>query len=294
VNPAKLSIALALQDETAIPDGGAKQSAGCVCSRNRGIDACSSADDGQSFRCQREGGVNEELDHIRERYLRRDHPGHDPTVYSLLKPEQFMMEQEKERTILSILSRFDQAAIKKMKVLEIGCGGGANILQFLRWGFPPENIKGNELMPDRCAQARRLLPAAVEIIEGDALGLRLPGNAFDIVLVSAVLTSILDESFRAQFAKKIWSLVRPNGAVLWYDFIYNNPSNPDVRAVPRRRLLELFPEARVLSRKITLAPPLARVVCRVDPVLYSVFNLLPFLRTHLVAWLEKSSPADLG
>ena len=236
--------------------------------------------------------MNGELDQIRERYLRRDHSGRDSAVYTLLKPEQYMMEQEKERIILSILSKFDRAAIKKMKVLEIGCGGGTNILQFLRWGFPPENIRGNELMLDRCAQARHLLPAAVEIIEGDALGLRLPGNSFDIVLVSTVFTSILDESFRVQFAKKIWSLVRPNGAVLWYDFIYNNPWNPDVRAVPRRRLLELFPEARMLSRKVTLAPPLARFVCRVHPVLYSVFNVLPFLRTHLVAWLEKSATPD--
>lgn len=237
--------------------------------------------------------MNGELDHIRERYLRRDHSDRGFAVYSLLKPEQYMMDQEKERAILAILSRFDRATIKKMKVLEIGCGGGANILQLLRWGFPPENIIGNELISDRCAQARHLLPAAVEIIEGDALGLHLQQNSFDIVLVSTVLTSILDELFRAQFAMKIWSLVRPNGAVLWYDFIYNNPSNPDVRAVPRRRLLELFPEARVFSRKITLAPPLARFVCRVHPVLYSVFNLLPFLRTHLVVWLEKSAPSDL-
>ena len=86
----------------------------------------------------------------------------------------------------------------------------------------------------------------------------------------------------------------PSGAVLWYDFIYNNPSNPDVRGVPLRRVLELFPEARALSRTITLAPPIARFVCRVHPVLYSLFNLLPFLRTHLVAWLKKPAPPDLG
>lgn len=202
------------------------------------------------------------------------------------------MELEKERIFLSILSRFDFATIKTMKVLEIGCGRGTNILHFLRWGFEPENIKGNELMPDRCAEARRLLPAAVEIIEGDALLLRQPEDSFDIVLVSTVFTSIFDESFRAELAKKIWSLVKPTGAVLWYDFIYNNPSNPYVMAVPRRRVLELFPEARTLSRKVTLARPIARFVCRVHPRFYSLFNLLPFLRTHLVAWLEKPAPAD--
>jgi hypothetical protein len=157
--------------------------------------------------------VNGELDQIRERYLRRDHSCRNASVYSLLRPDQYMMAQEKERVFLSILSRFDLAAIKTMKVLEIGCGD--NILQFLRWGFLPENIKGNELMPNRCAQARHRLPAAVEIIEGDALGLRLPEDSFDIVLVSTVFTSILDQSFRARLAEKIWSLVRPAGAVLW-------------------------------------------------------------------------------
>jgi SAM-dependent methyltransferase len=229
-----------------------------------------------------------EVEQIRDRYLRRDHSSRD-IMYSALRSDRFMAEQEKERIFLSMLSRFDLAAIKTIKVLEIGCGGGANILQFLRWGFPPENIKGSELMPDRCAQARHLLPVAVEIIEGDALGLRLPEDSFDIVLVSTVFTSILDESFRAQLAAKIWSLVKPGGAILWYDFIYNNPSNADVTAVTRRRLLELFPEANVRIRKITLAPPIARLVCSVHPVLYSLFNLLPFLRTHLAAWLEKAT-----
>ena len=118
-----------------------------------------------------------ELDQIRERYLRRDHSDRYAALYSPLRPDQYMTEQEKERIFLSILSRFDWAAIKTMKVLDIGCGGGGNILQFLRWGFLPENIKGSELMPDHCAHARHRLPAAVEIIEGNALDLRLPEDS---------------------------------------------------------------------------------------------------------------------
>jgi hypothetical protein len=98
----------------------------------------------------------------------------------------------------------------------------------LCWGFLPENIKGSELMPDRCAHAIVFLRLSRSSKGTPLICACL--KTLDIVLVSTVFTSILDESFRAQLAKKIWSLVRSGGAVLWYDFIYNNPSNPDPQA----------------------------------------------------------------
>ena len=36
-----------------------------------------------------------------------------------------------------------------------------------------------------------------------------------------------------------------------------------------------------------MAPPLARSVVRLHPGLYTVFNALPLLRTHLLCWIEK-------
>ena len=130
-------------------------------------------------------------------------------------------------------------------------------------------------------------PIGIRVIEANALDLDLPEGSFDIVLVSTVFTSILDSEFQERLATKIWVLVKPGGAVLWYDFIFDNPANPDVKGMPRRRVLELFPQAKVSTRKITLAPPIARAVCRFHPGLYSAFNLFSSLRTHLVGWLEK-------
>ena len=39
----------------------------------------------------------------------------------------------------------------------------------------------------------------------------------------------------------MWRWVRPGGGVLWYDFTFDNPRNPDVRGVPLARVRELFP-----------------------------------------------------
>ena len=205
----------------------------------------------------------------------------------VLQAYRYMAHQEKERAFLKILSRFNLAAIQSRKVLEIGAGFGANILQFLRWGFRPENITVNDYLPDRCAHARDILPMGVRIIKANAINLDLPEGSFDILLLSTVFTSIPDREFQERLAAKVWSLVKPGGAVLWYDFIFDNPANPAVKGVPRRRVLELFPQAKVSMRKITLAPPIGRAVCPLHPELYAVFNLFPFLRTHLVGWLEK-------
>jgi hypothetical protein len=89
----------------------------------------------------------------------------------------------------------------------------------------------------------------------------------------------------------MWRWVAPGGGVLWYDFTVDNPRNPDVRGVPLARLRRLFPQAAITHQRVTLAPPLARPLCRLHPGLYALANALPLLRTHVLAWLAKPGGA---
>ena len=102
-----------------------------------------------------------------------------------------------------------------------------------------------------------------------------------------MFSSLLDEGFRDRLAQAMWRWVRPGGAVIVYDFTFDNPSNPEVRKIPLTTVRRLFPEGRISAQRITLAPPLARIVCRLDPRLYHAFNAIPLLRTHLFAWIAK-------
>jgi hypothetical protein len=79
---------------------------------------------------------------------------------------------------------------------------------------------------------------------------------------------------------------------LWYDYVYNNPWNPDVRGVGFRRVRELFPEASIKKWRLSLAPPLGRFVTRVSRSLYTVFNAAPFLRSHIMCWIAKQSASQ--
>lgn len=224
-----------------------------------------------------------ELDAIAARYQRRAVGDR----YSPLRPEVWQAMQERQRALLRLLAQHAPRPLAELRVLEVGCGGGANLLELLRLGFAAEHLVGNELLPERAAQARRQLPALTAVHAGDATALDLPAGGFDLVVQSTVFSSILDDGVQQRLAERMWHWVKPGGAVLWYDFTVDNPRNPDVRGVPRSRVGALFPQARPQWRRVTLAPPLARALCALHPALYPVANALPVLRTHLLAWLEK-------
>ncbi len=200
--------------------------------------------------------------------------------------------QERQRAMRRMWVRAGLHDLSQTRLLEVGCGSGGVLLEMLRFGFASHHLTGIELLPERLAQARAALPAGLKLIGGDALRADVPAASQDIVLVATVFSSLLDDEFQQRLAQSMWRWLKPGGAVLWYDFHVDNPRNPDVRGVPLRRVRALFPEARVQHRRVTLAPPLARALCRVHPALYGVFNLLPVLRTHLLVWLAKPRPHD--
>jgi SAM-dependent methyltransferase len=218
-----------------------------------------------------------------ERYARRA-PG---DRYSLLKPDVWQTVQERQRALLRLFVRLGWNDLATRRLTEVGCGSGGNLLEMLRIGFQPEHLTGIELLPERYAQARRVLPAATMLHAGDAAQAPMDAASQDVVLQSTVFSSLLDDAFQRQLAAAMWRWVKPGGGVLWYDFTVDNPRNPDVRGVPLKRVRELFPHGAITTQRVTLAPPIARRVSRWHPSLYTVFNLLPALRTHLLCWIEK-------
>ena len=229
--------------------------------------------------------VAEETRSVAERYARR--AAIPVGRYSPLRPEVWQMLHERQRVMLRRMAAFGITDLACLHIAEVGCGSGGNLLDFLRLGCAPQHLFGAELLPERFDKARAVLPAGTTLWLGDARHAPLLEESQDIVLQSTVFSSLLDDAFQQQLAAAMWRWVKPGGAVLWYDFTVDNPRNPDVRGVPLKRVRELFPQARVTADRVTLAPPLARLACRVHPGLYVALNALPLLRTHLLAWAHK-------
>ena len=228
--------------------------------------------------------MNTETKLIIERYARR-------TVgnrYSMLRPEVWLGIQERQRAMLRLFQRdLSWQNMTDKTLLEVGCGSGGNLLDFLRFGFLPENLSGSELLEERVRAARHSLPTATAVYAGDSTTTDIAHDSRDIVFQSVVFSSLLDDDFQQALANQMWQWTKPGGGILWYDFTYNNPSNSDVRGVSIQRVKELFPNGHMTIRRLTLAPPISRRVCAIHPNLYHLFNMIPWLRTHVLIWIEK-------
>jgi SAM-dependent methyltransferase len=231
--------------------------------------------------------LENEAAEVRRRYDRRLADAGAESVYHPARLDRVLLRQRKEMHIAKRLRQRWLPRIPAARVLEVGCGSGANLAMFMAFGFAPENLCGVELLEERVAAAHRLLPSGISVTFGDATRQGYAAGSFDIIIQSTVFSSILDPGVRAELARQMWTWLKPGGEVYWYDLAVDNPKNRDVVGISRREIAALFPEAQIQFHRVTLAPPIARRIVHAA-WLYRVLDAMPLLRSHTLAWIAKS------
>jgi ubiquinone/menaquinone biosynthesis C-methylase UbiE len=221
---------------------------------------------------------------IRAAYAKRQE---SDSRYSWFSPGHLFMVQQRERRLLTLLRRYGFAALESKTVLDVGCGTGQWLRDFVKWGALPENMTGIDLLADRVSRARRLCPAAVRLQCASAAQLPFANERFDLVFQSTVFTSILDSDLKRRVAAEMMRVIKPDGLILWYDYHVNNPWNNDVRGVKRREIYQLFPECRIDLERITLLPPLARLLAPYSYLASCLLEKFPPLCTHYLGVIQK-------
>ena len=211
--------------------------------------------------------------------------------YAYLNSDVMMSAQEKERAIVKFLKRagITQENVRHKKLIEIGAGSGGNLQRFLTYGFLPGNMTYNEIIDRDLAAVKKNLPDDLNYVMGDACYLdQKYNNYFDIVFISTVFSSILDETIRKNLANRVCNILKDGGGILVYDFVFDNPRNGNVKKVAFRRIQDYFGEGKYFKKKLTLAPPIARKMAKRSKGnnWYYFFNW-PFFRTHLLTLIMK-------
>jgi SAM-dependent methyltransferase len=219
-----------------------------------------------------------EVQRIRSVYGRRGPAMAD--AWNPLRPSQVMIDSARRRVWSQVL-RADGVDVGR--ALEVGCGGGG----ILRWALDvgASAAVGIDLLPESIASAsRRDQVGAYLVADGTRLPFR-PGH-FDTVVLSTVMSSILDDDVAGRLCREVDRVLGQAGRILWFDFVRRNPANPDVRAVRPGDVRRLFPGYRCRGEHVVLAPPLARRLEGHARLAAALEQVRP-LRTHFAAVLDR-------
>lgn len=173
-------------------------------------------------------------------------------------------------------------AHRAIRLLDLGCGSASDLPGSL--GHVAR--VGVDLLLERLVG---LVGRGAELPVVCADGARLPfvAGSFDVVVMSTVLSSVPDAEVRARIASESDRVLRPGGAVLWYDMRLPSPRNRSVSPLTRGRVERLFEGYAATWLSVTLLPPLARRLGSHARRWYGPLRALPPLRSHLAGILVK-------
>lgn len=191
---------------------------------------------------------------------------------------------ERAALVGALLHRYGYAPLGGRRVLDIGCGSGDVLWGFTAWGAQPQQLYGLELLGARAAAAHARHPE-LPILQGNAAALGFDAAAFDLILFFTVFSSVLDDGLRQDMAAEALRVLKPGGAIVWYDLRMPNPGNREIRPLSRTTIQALFPTLTPHLQTTTVLPPLARRLGRATGALYPLLSRLAWLRTHYVGLL---------
>jgi len=209
-------------------------------------------------------------------------------LYTAFNSGNFFIIQRRDYEIINILKRYGISSLTEKKILDLGCGTGGELRNLIRYGARPENLYGIDVLPDRIESAKTLSPN-IEFECRNALQLPYADESFDIVMQFTVFTSILDFETKKRVAGEMIRVLRPRGVILWYDFFMGNPKNHDVKGVKKKEIDELFPLCNIAMKRITLAPPIVRLIAPYSWFICYLLEKLKILNTHYIGIIRKIS-----
>jgi ubiquinone/menaquinone biosynthesis C-methylase UbiE len=230
----------------------------------------------------------DEVTRIKRAYKERDRAGKG-NLYSLFNKGALFMSHRREEEILAILSRFNMTNLGDKKILDLGCGSGMVLRDFLKYGAEPDNCFGIDLLPQAIEKAKRLSPNMHFLCE-NAEQLSFENEFFDLVITFTVFSSILDAKMKKNIAKEMVRVLKTNGIILWFDYHMDNPWNNDVKGIKKKEIRRLFSGCSIYLHRIILAPPITRRIAPYSWVICYLLESLRILNTHYLGAILKNRP----
>ncbi len=141
--------------------------------------------------------------------------------------------------------------LEGLRILDLGCGSGRHLRQYLDMGAEPDALFGIDLDEPALARGRKLSPHLhFASASGDTID--FPDESFDLVSHYFAFSSVPGAEFRLQLAREVMRVLKPGGLFFWWDMLHmaiaagGSSERLDVR--------ELFPNDIVAERFLGAKP----------------------------------------
>lgn len=149
-----------------------------------------------------------------------------------------------EKYFIPYLSRF--IATSGVRVLEVGCGEGGNLLPFARRACRVTGVDMSELRIRQAQTYFREEGAAAELVCCDILDYDCRGRSFDLIIMHDVVEHLPD---KAALLSKLSCMLAPHGAVFVAFPPWQMPFGGH-QQIARSRLLSRMPFVHLLPRAV--------------------------------------------
>ncbi len=93
---------------------------------------------------------------------------------------------------------------------------------------------------------------------------------------------------KKNIAMEALRVLKPSGLIIYYDFYYNNPKNRNVKKVKKSEIYELFLDCDIELKRITLAPPLVRMIAPYSYLACYILECSRIINTHYLGIISRS------
>ncbi len=225
-----------------------------------------------------------DIKRLRDEYKRREQNAGNTKKYALKNEAYKFLIDQRRKSIRELLENSERCDLQGKAILDIGCGKGDAFRDLIESGAQEERYVGIDLLFDRLHLAKKEFPQSIFIC-CDAQDLPFPDLSFDFCLQFTAFSSLLDNTIKQRMAMEMLRIIRHAGFILWYDFLWN-PTNLHTRGIALREIFHLYQHCTIRHQRITLAPPIARIVIKLSLKSCELLEQLRIFNSHIIAIIQ--------
>lgn len=227
-----------------------------------------------------------EITRIKKAYAKRSQVGKDE-FFNKFSPGSLYNWHLIQRETMFALKKNGITHLGNLQILDVGCGRGKVLREFVQLGATPRNLNGIDLLWERIDYAKKLSPN-INFHFGNAENLPFKNGCFQIILCFVTFSSIFDFNMKQKISKEMDRVLSKDGIILWYDFFVNNPWNPDVRGVRKKEIYQLFPNFIIKLKRITIIPQVNRFLAPHSWLACYFIEKMSLIHTHYFGVIKKN------